>query len=888
MKDAVIRIQAQDGVWEHIGGDRSSGIVAERLQMSANSYGPDTATFELHRDPAAAWPDLAAFTPVEIEVGNQVCWTGRISATQVQDGRERSLSVTCEGSQAVLDDDQYARTYVHRKLSEWRPLSDYATLTGDWQGHGGQVNTGGAKVFMGWPEGSKPQKNQLIGLVLDTGGSGLTTGYSMYARATRMLEVGRRTLATGQTGYLTTFGTSSTGSIITSATATIPAWNSATAYTTNTIVERNGNVYYALRGSTNVDPATHLDPWMDRTTYSVNKIVWYGSDFYQCNTGVTFSDSLTSPDKSANWTPYSGYWRVFTPPISYKVFTSSSVAGLQTLANLAGSSSTITDATNIYGLGNGRNITTRDRLVSAYTGSPTTSAYQSTGYFDVQGSSTLAPERFIVIVAKMENYAITALTTPYGLNFEKIVVYGKDSYSNYSFANRFVNGTQSEYDSAQTPVITAADVISDAVTAGGSDLTASVPTSPSLQLQHVVTDGLKTPREIVDQVNAYHGWITRVDENKQLVFKSRPTVPTVQLGKWSGYDFTNQAVSSGQDVYSRVIVEGQSESGGALRVARTAAQLASAVQISSSGSSTVTAAQQAGIKIVDRATSIKFNPTNLSIKSNATTYSTVSAFSIYRAGVTYVLTGTFSFDQTTTLSYPQSLVITCGRDGYTTVNARSTTNGQALTVSSSSNTATMQGSSNDLGPFAFTILWTPDTDQDFTSGYAFTFQNLNVSTGVGGDTTPSIRVGKADTSSAKATDPAIATRSATLAELRGIRRTYNLQVPGVQTTATLAAIGDAWLFDHFRAQFRGTVAITGPQALRQFTTGDPVHPSRLLLQAGELIQLTDRIDPDTGQLGRDARIAAVQYTHDDETCSIELDNRRDNLQTFLNRLAANS
>jgi hypothetical protein len=200
----------------------------------------------------------------------------------------------------------------------------------------------------------------------------------------------------------------------------------------------------------------------------------------------------------------------------------------------------------------------------------------------------------------------------------------------------------------------------------------------------------------------------------------------------------------------------------------------------------------------------------------------------------------------------------------------------------------MQGNSNDLGPFAFTILWTPDTDQDFTSGYAFTFQNLNVNTGAGGDTTPSIRVGKADTSSAKATNPAIAIRSATLAELRGIRRTYNLQVPGVQTAATLAAIGDAWLFDHFRAQFRGTVTATGPQALRQFTTGDAVHPSRLLLQAGELIQLTDRIDPDTGQLGRDARIASVSYSHDNESVSIELDNRRDNLQTFLNRLAASS
>jgi hypothetical protein len=106
----------------------------------------------------------------------------------------------------------------------------------------------------------------------------------------------------------------------------------------------------------------------------------------------------------------------------------------------------------------------------------------------------------------------------------------------------------------------------------------------------------------------------------------------------------------------------------------------------------------------------------------------------------------------------------------------------------------------------------------------------------------------------------------------------------LQTLDTLKAIGDAWLYQHLRAQFKGSITVKTPTSLRDYATGDSVHPSRLILQAGELIRLSDRIDPDTGQIGRDARIASVTYDHDSESVSVELDNRRDNLQNLLNRI----
>ena len=133
-------------------------------------------------------------------------------------------------------------------------------------------------------------------------------------------------------------------------------------------------------------------------------------------------------------------------------------------------------------------------------------------------------------------------------------------------------------------------------------------------------------------------------------------------------------------------------------------------------------------------------------------------------------------------------------------------------------------------------------------------------------------------------DAKLTVRGATLAERQGIRRTYQLSAPGLQTLDTLKAIGDAWLYQHLRAQFKGSITVKTPTGLRDYATGDPVHPSRLILQAGELIRLSDRIDPDTGQIGRDARIASVTYDHDSESVSVELDNRRDNLQNLLNRI----
>jgi hypothetical protein len=437
-------------------------------------------------------------------------------------------------------------------------------------------------------------------------------------------------------------------------------------------------------------------------------------------------------------------------------------------------------------------------------------------------------------------------------------------------------------------------------------LTASGVQSTSTNLTQFKTDGYKTPREVIDEANAYHGWVARVDGNGDLTFKPQPTEPRFEVGQWSGYEFQDQAASSGEDIYSRVIVSGQGPDGQTLMVARTAAQLASSSQLSSGGASSLTAAQRASLvvraltpsDVALTTTSGKVNPQSydLTAKNMASVdppsgAGVVLSSGAFKAGVTYRVTVSFNIDDPGTSNQP--VWFRFGTDGYaagTQTNAQTGATASLTTDATYTNVVQATAVNNNYNQYAYQLLvyWTPATDQTLSSTWGAIAVSPAKSTGNGGsalvlgDTAGSSgyvnRTGQLNAS--------IKFMAGTLAEARGLRRTYQLTAPGVQTTTTLAAIGDAWLFNHLKAQFRGSITTTGATAIRQASTGDAVHPSRLLLEAGEVIRLSDRLDPDTGQLGREARIASVSYDHDAQSVSIELDNRRDNLQTFLNRLAA--
>jgi len=120
-----------DGVWESCGSDHARGIIPENVELRSDQWGSSRATFDLRRNPKEFWPDIGAFTPVEIEVGGTRVWSGRVSETPVRDSTDSVISVQCEGWQAHLDDDIYERIYVQTNLTEWKDARSApgATLT---------------------------------------------------------------------------------------------------------------------------------------------------------------------------------------------------------------------------------------------------------------------------------------------------------------------------------------------------------------------------------------------------------------------------------------------------------------------------------------------------------------------------------------------------------------------------------------------------------------------------------------------------------------------------------------------------------------------------------------------------------------------------------------
>lgn len=169
--DAIVRVQALDGVWETVGVDRLAGIVPENISCTANEWGSEKASFDLRRDPGGIYPDLTAFTPVDIEVGGTKVWAGRVSSTPSRDGSDSVVNVQCEGWQYHLDDDVYERRYVVGSMGEFVDYrSKYYAALGAGAGlAGAQVQADNNALVMTIPGGVTFTNGAFAGVMLDMG-----------------------------------------------------------------------------------------------------------------------------------------------------------------------------------------------------------------------------------------------------------------------------------------------------------------------------------------------------------------------------------------------------------------------------------------------------------------------------------------------------------------------------------------------------------------------------------------------------------------------------------------------------------------------------------------------------------------------------------------------
>lgn len=131
-----------------------------------------------------------------------------------------------------------------------------------------------------------------------------------------------------------------------------------------------------------------------------------------------------------------------------------------------------------------------------------------------------------------------------------------------------------------------------------------------------------------------------------------------------------------------------------------------------------------------------------------------------------------------------------------------------------------------------------------------------------------------------------ASSTSPLLGLGGLTRAKILTVNSPIDSTAATEIATKWLEARVRRPTRGSVVVRGSGGARYCKGGAPVNPADYLTQAGQMLRLTHRWDPDTGGWGRDAYITSVTYTPDGDTATLTLDSPRDRLDVVLGRYAA--
>lgn len=127
------------------------------------------------------------------------------------------------------------------------------------------------------------------------------------------------------------------------------------------------------------------------------------------------------------------------------------------------------------------------------------------------------------------------------------------------------------YESGNASVLTADTIIKDA-RATATLLTQSndLISASSFVIPEYATDRLQTPRQVMEAANAFEDYQLKVGggDLRTIVYRTKPTVPLFEVGEWAGADFADASVT-GQDIYSKAIVDGTGPDNTPVTVTRT-------------------------------------------------------------------------------------------------------------------------------------------------------------------------------------------------------------------------------------------------------------------------------------------------------------------------------
>jgi len=363
--------------------------------------------------------------------------------------------------------------------------------------------------------------------------------------------------------------------------------------------------------------------------------------------------------------------------------------------------------------------------------------------------------------------------------------------------------------------------------------------------------GFQSPRELMEPVNAFHDWHLGVDVDRRVFFEPPSDLPTVEIGEWSGAEFSDASAGSGEDVYSKVIVQATDPAGQPLEVIRTAAtavpELAVMVPLDAAITNPSFEADTVGWSLTDLA------------RSNVT------------AGH-----GSWSLRYDASTATPTGIAITTltGLSPGVPHLARWWTSGVGSGGAGSSvQRITVTGPYGQEGALTYhggigwqSLVWVPRGE---TATFRFECDSIAIPEGGTYVYFDDVRVNRIETNAV---------------DRHRFARAQRLPIGAPLSQAAAEVIGDIWLRNHIRTPLKGSVTVTGQGGVREVIGGAPVHPAHLLLRAGEAIRHSGMADPDTGAWGRVGRIASVSYTGGQAT--IEIDNERHAFDALISRYAA--
>lgn len=409
--------------------------------------------------------------------------------------------------------------------------------------------------------------------------------------------------------------------------------------------------------------------------------------------------------------------------------------------------------------------------------------------------------------------------------------------------------TDTAYESGNASTLKASQVVTDALARGTILLSPdrSLVSTTSFSIPDFFTLEQRTPRETIEAANGYHDYVTKVDEQGRAVFAAKPASPLLEVGEFTALETASSSQNSGTDIYNRCIVTGQASTGEPVTVERSASQQVGAVVLPLS--SPVIANPSFAVNTSSWSsggTGVSFTRDTVVFDSSPAAAKLISSSKIAVCYATTTVTGLFQAGRTYILAF----------------RAKSSCDGATASFGSTTVPLVSTGAWSDNS-----VSWTPAVDTTnaaftvsgsrwFFSTYSIYFDTLKLSVS-----------------------------AATLADRRGFRRAKELRVnsPLDISGAIGTQLADTYLANHKLAQFKGEAKITGP--VREILTGRNVPPEQLGMRTQQLLRFNDRIDPDTGAVGRDGRIAAVKYSLDRDEATVSVDNTSQSFEALLSRLA---